>query len=61
LVIATIVIISILLVKKSKVDNAYKNAVITTPLFTLKAPKVRIKDSAKRVKIWVLSRVREKE
>ena len=47
--------------EKQESDSVYKNAVITNPLFTLKAPKVRIKDSAKRVKIWVLSRVREKE
>jgi hypothetical protein len=32
------------------------NAVVTTPLFTVKALRVRIKEAATRVKIQVLAR-----
>ena len=39
-------------------DGTYVNAVVTTPLFTLKAPKVRVKESGNRVKIQVLARVK---
>jgi hypothetical protein len=39
-------------------DEAYVNAVVTTPLFTLRAPKVRIVETGNRVKIQVLARVR---
>ncbi len=38
-------------------DGTYANAVVTTPVFTLKAPKVRIKETSMRVKIQVLARV----
>ncbi len=38
-------------------DGTYINAVVTTPLFTLKAPRLRIKETANRVKIRVLERV----
>jgi hypothetical protein len=38
-------------------DGTYTNAVVTTPLFTLKAPKVRIRATGNRVKIQVLARV----
>jgi hypothetical protein len=37
--------------------DVYLNAEITTPLFTIKAPKIRIKENDKRVKIIILSRV----
>jgi hypothetical protein len=39
-------------------DGTYTDALVTTPLFTLKAPKVRIQETGTRVKIQVLSRVR---
>jgi hypothetical protein len=38
-------------------DGSWKNAVVRTPLFTLKAPRVRIKAIGNLVKIQVLSRV----
>ena len=38
-------------------EDIFKKVVITTPLFTLKAPKVRIKERGDRIKIWILSRV----
>jgi hypothetical protein len=38
-------------------DDLYINAVLTTPLFTLKAPKIRISDSERRINISVLARV----
>jgi hypothetical protein len=38
-------------------DGSWKNAVVRTPLFTLKAPHVRIKVAGNLVKIQVLSRV----
>ncbi len=38
-------------------DGTYLDAVVTTPVFTLKAPKVRIHETATRVKIQVLARV----
>ena len=38
-------------------DGSWKNAVVRTPLFTLKAPHVRILTSGNLVKIQVLSRV----
>ncbi len=38
-------------------DGTWLNATVTTPLFTLKAPKLRIKETATRVKIQVLARV----
>ncbi len=39
-------------------DGTYVDAVVTTPLFTLKAPKVRIVETGNRVKIQVLARVK---
>jgi hypothetical protein len=39
-------------------DGIYLNAVVTTPLFTLKAPKVRIVETGNRLKIQVLARVK---
>jgi hypothetical protein len=39
-------------------DGSYADAVVTTPLFTLKAPKLRIVETANRVKIQVLARVK---
>jgi hypothetical protein len=39
-------------------DGTWKNAVVRTPLFTLKAPHVRIKVIGNLVKIQVLSRVK---
>jgi hypothetical protein len=38
-------------------DGSYKNAVVVTPVFTLKAPHVRVQESGKRVIIQVLDRV----
>ena len=40
-------------------DGSYADAVVTTPLFTLRAPKLRIVESANRVKIQVLARVKQ--
>jgi len=42
----------------SREGDVYKDVRLTTPLFTLKAPSVRIKTQGRRVKIWVLSRVK---
>ena len=39
-------------------DGSWKNAIVRTPLFTLKAPHVRIKAIGNLVKIHVLSRVK---
>jgi len=39
-------------------DGTYVDAVVTTPLFTLKAPKLRVVENANRVKIQVLARVK---
>jgi hypothetical protein len=39
-------------------DGTYVDAVVTTPLFTLRAPKVRIIETGNRVKIQVLARVK---
>jgi len=39
-------------------DGTYLDAVVTTPLFTLKAPKVRIVETGNRMKIQVLARVK---
>ncbi|MBG0858457.1 MAG: hypothetical protein IQL11_03070, partial [Bacteroidales bacterium] len=38
-------------------DGYFYNATITTPLFTLKAPKISIRESSNRVKFIVHSRV----
>ncbi len=43
---------------KDESGRIYTNAVVTTPLFTLKAPKIRIQESENRIKIWVLARVK---
>jgi len=46
-------------IKAEKMDgDVLTNAVLTTPLFTLKAPAIRVKEQGGRVKIWVLSRVK---
>jgi multidrug efflux pump subunit AcrA (membrane-fusion protein) len=39
-------------------DGSYVNATVTTPLFTLKAPRLRVGESAGRIKLQVLSRVK---
>ena len=44
--------------EKKEGEEVFFNAVLTTPLFTLKAPKIRISDSERRVKIWILARVK---
>lgn len=44
--------------EKKEGEDVFVNAELTTPLFTLKAPKIRIAGSEKRVRIWVLARVR---
>jgi hypothetical protein len=41
-------------------DGTYTDAVVATPLFTLKAPKVRVRESGERVVIHVLDRVKAK-
>ncbi len=41
-------------------DGTYTDAVVATPLFTLKAPKVRLRESGRRVVIHVLDRVKTK-
>jgi hypothetical protein len=43
---------------RRQADGTYVDAAVTTPLFTLKAPKVRIIESGNRVKIQVLARVK---
>jgi len=37
--------------------DIYSGVTLTTPLFELKAPRIRITEEAARVKIWILSRV----
>ena len=39
-------------------DGSWKSAIVKTPLFTLKAPHVRIKTAGNLVKIQVLARVK---
>jgi hypothetical protein len=39
-------------------DGTYVNATVKTPLFTLKAPRVRVIESAGRIRVQVLSRVK---
>jgi hypothetical protein len=43
--------------KKREGEDIYLNAVIITPIFVMKAPKVRVKKSGDRLKVWILSRV----
>jgi hypothetical protein len=43
--------------EKKEGEGVYTKATLTTPLFELKAPQIRIVEEAKRVKIWILSRV----
>ncbi len=38
-------------------DDTYTGVTLTTPLFELRAPKIRILQAPSRVKIWILSRV----
>jgi hypothetical protein len=38
-------------------EDTYAGVTLTTPLFELKAPRIRITEEAARVKIWILSRV----
>ena len=38
-------------------NDIYSNVVLTTPLFTLEAPKIRLKERENRIKIIVLSRI----
>ena len=44
---------------KAESDGVFTGVTIQTPFFTLKAPKVRIKDTESRYKIWVLSRIKD--
>jgi hypothetical protein len=44
--------------EKQEGADTYINAVLTTPLLTVKAPKLRIAADASRVKIWILARVK---
>jgi hypothetical protein len=43
---------------EKQVDGSYIDATVTTPLFTLRAPRVRVIEGANLIKIKVLSRVR---
>ena len=43
---------------QKQADGSYIDATVTTPLFTLKAPRVRVIEGANLIKIKVLSRVR---
>lgn len=43
---------------QKQADGSYVNATVTTPLFTLKAPRVRVRVSPDRIKVQVLSRVK---
>lgn len=43
--------------EKKEGGDMYFGVVLETPVFTLRAPKIRFKDSGKRVKVWILSRV----
>jgi hypothetical protein len=43
---------------RRQADGTYVDAVVTTPLFTLRAPKVRVVETGNRVKIQVLARVK---
>jgi len=43
---------------KKEGDDVYFNAVLTTPLFTLKAPKIRIRADERRIKISILARIK---
>jgi hypothetical protein len=43
---------------QKQADGSYTDATVTTPLFTLKAPRVRVIESANRIKVKVLSRVK---
>jgi hypothetical protein len=40
-------------------EEIFTGVTLKTPFFSLKAPKVRIRDTGKRYKIWILSRVKE--
>jgi hypothetical protein len=44
---------------RGEADGTYVDAVVTTPLFTLIAPKLRVVGHANRVKIQVLARVKQ--
>jgi hypothetical protein len=44
--------------EKQEGADIYLNAVLTTPLLTVKAPKLRITADANRVKIGILARVK---
>lgn len=44
--------------EKKEGEEVFVKAVLTTPVFTLKAPKIRIRESASRIKIWILARVK---
>jgi hypothetical protein len=43
---------------QKQADGSYVDATVTTPLFTLKAPRVRVRASGTRIKVQVLSRVK---
>ena len=43
---------------KKEGDDVYFNAILTTPLFTLKAPKIRIRADERRIKISILARIK---
>ena len=43
---------------QKQADASYVDATVTTPLFTVKAPRVRVVESPNRVKVQVLSRVK---
>lgn len=45
--------------EKKDSGEIFTGITLKTPFFTLKAPKIRIKDKDDRCKIWILSRVKE--
>lgn len=46
---------------KKEGEDIFYNAVLKTPVFTLKAPKIRLKEKGQRVKVWILARVKQQQ
>jgi hypothetical protein len=45
--------------KGKESEEIFTGITLKTPFFTLKAPKIRIRDKGNRYKIWILSRIKE--
>jgi hypothetical protein len=43
--------------EKRESGDIFTGATLTTPLFVLKAPRIRVEEEGQRVKIWILARV----